>query len=187
MNRSSGSLLSKSLCLFFCLLMLLSPLSALSERYLPSERPVVRVGFFPYPCYFEQDEDGTLSGYGYDFIQRLSNYMDYNFVFVGVDLTLGEQIRMLRLGDLDLLAFMYADTGRQDLLYARKPMGQGGVAFTARADDPRFLSLDLEALNGMRVGVLMGSLQINYVLDYAKKHSLQFGPITTFRSQNAMA
>lgn len=45
----------------------------------------VKVGFFAFDGYHMQDEDGTLSGYGYEFLQHLAGYAGLRYAFVGYD------------------------------------------------------------------------------------------------------
>ena len=48
-------------------------------------RETVKAGFFAFEGYHMTAEDGTRSGYGYDFLRMASRFMDVRFEYAGYD------------------------------------------------------------------------------------------------------
>ena len=63
----------------------------------------VRVGFFSADGYHIMDEDGTMSGYGYDFLQMMLRYNNWKYEYVGYDKNWGDMLDMLDSGEIDMV------------------------------------------------------------------------------------
>lgn len=55
----------------------------------------VRVGFFAYDGYNEQDNNMLRSGYGYDVLQHIAGYAGLRYEYIGYDKSWHEMIAML--------------------------------------------------------------------------------------------
>lgn len=62
----------------------------------------LRVAFFPLDCFFEYDENQEITGYGAEYLDKISEYTGYQFEYVPIDswLTANE---MVTTGELDIL------------------------------------------------------------------------------------
>jgi len=96
----------RSLLLRFLLItiFLLAPSPAAAETLLGTERTVCRVGYTPVDDYFTQDGLGNYKGFIYDYMEVLSSYTNYYFVYVPGNPT--ESVQRLLNGEIDLIAGM---------------------------------------------------------------------------------
>ena len=60
----------------------------------------IRVGFFHFSGYHEEDEEGRRSGYGYDFLQKIGNYIDCVYEYKGYDLSYSDCLDLLEKGEV---------------------------------------------------------------------------------------
>lgn len=67
------------------------------------EKQTVRVGYFQADGYQEMNEDGTLYGYGFDFLQMMLRYNDWKYEYTGFESNWGDMLRMLERGEADLV------------------------------------------------------------------------------------
>src|SRR5574344_191346 len=91
---------------FYTFLLLFIPL--ISTTLLTAEtdentHPVIRVGFFEFDGYHKQDSDGTRSGYGYDFLQKLARYTNWSYEYIGYEKSWNDMQQMLADGKIDIL------------------------------------------------------------------------------------
>lgn len=54
-----------------------------SETIPSNSRETLRVGFFAFDGYHMLDDEGNKSGYGYDFIRKISRYLNVDFEYIG--------------------------------------------------------------------------------------------------------
>ena len=89
-------------------LILLSPLgTALNcQASLAHEQELktIRVGFFAFEGYHQIDQNGIRSGYGYDLLQEMVGYTNWNYEYVGYDSSWSEMQDMLENGEIDILS-----------------------------------------------------------------------------------
>ena len=50
-----------------------------------------------------KDEDGSLTGYGIEFLNLVSEYSHLNFQYTGYDRSWGEMLTMLKNGEIDVV------------------------------------------------------------------------------------
>ena len=63
---------------------------------LSAPRQVIRVGFFEFEGYHMMGEDGTRSGYGYDFLRMMARYLNVEYEYLGYDCGWDEIQQMVR-------------------------------------------------------------------------------------------
>ena len=68
-------------------------------------RKIVRVGFFPFFGYHVIDAEGQKSGYGYEYLQHMKMYADWDYQYVGYETqaSWNDMQTMLKNGEIDLL------------------------------------------------------------------------------------
>ena len=118
----------------------------------------VRVGFFEMDGYHEMSEDGTRSGYGYDFLQLVSRYTDINFEYVGYDKGWDDMLDMLLDGKIDMVTSARKTSDREKkYLFSSEPIGSNTVRLNVRVDEDRFNGTNFKDYNGMTIGLLSGN------------------------------
>ena len=66
------------------------------------ETPDYKAAFYAFDCYNMQDENGRKTGYGYEMMQGIANYMQCTFSYIGYDKSASECVDMLRNGEIDI-------------------------------------------------------------------------------------
>ncbi len=101
--------------------LLFAPLPAAAELQLGSERTVCRVGYTPVPNYFTMDELGNYNGFIYDYMEVISSYTDYYFIYVPG--TPSECVARLRAGEIDVVAGLLQTTvPSPGILFSQRPL-----------------------------------------------------------------
>ena len=101
-----------SLCMAFLLSMAILPTAALAV--LSPSPTKVRVGFHALDGYHMVDEKGYRSGYGYDVLQLMARYEDFEYEYVGYENTFDEMLAMLEQGEIDLMTGVVKSPERQE-------------------------------------------------------------------------
>ena len=84
----------------------------------------VRVGFFAFSGYHEMDDEGRLSGYGYEFLQRLAAHGDWTYEYLGYDGSYADALDMLRRGEVDVVTSVSKTPEREkEFLFSALPIG----------------------------------------------------------------
>lgn len=87
-------IVSAFIAVVFMLGLLLTCLPRASAESAP--RQVIRVGFFEFEGYHMTGEDGTRSGYGYDFLRMMARYLNVEYEYLGYDCGWDEIQQMVR-------------------------------------------------------------------------------------------
>ena len=123
-----------------------------------NETKTVRVGFFACPFNI-RDENGHMSGYAYDYQQDIAAYTGWNYEYVeGPWPTL---LQMLKDGEIDLLADVSMSPDRQDqMLFSASAMGTENYYLYVSDQVCEVNALDYTTLNGKKIGINVGSVQL---------------------------
>ena len=125
----------------------------------------VRVGYFQLPGYHEVDEQGHRQGYGYDLVQRLKFYNNWECEYVGYQYKWLEGLKLLERGEVDLVTGVRMRRDRLDKFsYSNNPVGRSASVIIVRDDDARFVSGNYSTYHDIKVGALKDSI-INYNFD----------------------
>lgn len=139
------------------LLVFILAVMALSSVAL-AERRTVRVGFFAFDGYHTKDADGSLSGYGYEFLQHLSVYTNWKYEYIGYDKSWGEMQEMLAKGEIDMLTSAQKTEERTESFdFSDEPIGTSSAILTVNAGNEDYIPGDYSNWNGMRVGMISGN------------------------------
>lgn len=78
------------------IIMSVCPVYAASMKKI--DTPDYKVAFYAFDCYHMKDDNGKLSGYGYEMMRGISKYLQCTFSYVGYDKSAEECVEMLRKG-----------------------------------------------------------------------------------------
>lgn len=162
---------SLSKCGYFLLcLCVLCTIFVLPASAAPQPK-VVRVGWFE-DLYNNISKNGERSGYAYDYGQAVAAYTGWSYEYVPGDWA--ELQQMLQNGEIDIMASVsYTDERAKTMLFSEIPMGQEKYYLYARLSHTGISSTDLSTLNGKRIAILAGSVQIPQFEHWKEQHSLQ--------------
>lgn len=115
---------------------------------------------------------GVFTGYGYDYLQEIAKYTDWEYEYVPGNWT--ELLAALERGDIDLLGPVQFTEARSKLfVFPRNELGfEHGVLY-ARADNSSLFSEDFEGYDGINMGFVRGAFY-NVVFDeYQKRNGFE--------------
>ncbi len=148
----------KRICALLLALLLAFGLAcpALADYAVPRrDTPDYRVAFYAFDCYNMQDSSGTRSGYGYEMMQNISNYMQCTFSYVGYEKTADECIDMLRSGELDIYTAARLTPERQvEFAYTSHPAITATTCMNIKSGNTSVVSGDYSTYEGLRIGLL---------------------------------
>ena len=158
------------LTLLFCLLVGLFCPSAGAV-----EMQRVRVGYFYLPGYHEIDEEGRMQGYGYDLVQRLKFYNNWQCEYVGYKYKWLDGLRALERGEVDLVTGVRLRPDRlAKFSYSSNPVGRSAAALLVRDEDTRFVSGNYHTYQGMRIGAIRDNIINMNFPDFAKEKGFSY-------------
>ena len=136
----------------------------------------IRVGVFSLPGYHDVQEDGSRTGYGYEFLGILQRYANLNFEFVGEDWTWEQTLDSLRHGRIDLLTSVHKTEQRLEEFDFSLPIGNNHICINTLQDDTRFVPYDFGNYGRIRLGMCRGSALNPMVEAFARENGLRYTP-----------
>ncbi len=138
----------------------------------------LRVGFFAFSGYHEMDEDGRMSGYGYDTLQKIAQGTDWTYEFLDYDASFAETLDMLERGELDIVTSASKTPERQEkFLFSDKPIGTNSTIFTVKAGNTRVKAGDYATYDGLTIGMLENNSKNDNFVRFAEEHQFQYKPV----------
>lgn len=138
----------------------------------------VYVGFFHFEGYHDMDNSGEKSGYGYDFLQMISGYANFKYIYVGYQKTWNDMLDMLESGKIDLMTYapkLPEYESRFD--YSEHSIGSTSAVLTTTSSNTKFAKNDYKPFNGMKVGFLKGIDREDDFAAYAKEKGITYKPV----------
>ena len=129
----------------------------------------VRVAFFPFRGFMEKLEDGSYTGYGYRYIQRIAETAGWDCQFV--ECSWGEGLDYLKQGRIDILGMVQKSPEREtQFAFPKLQSGLSYATLSTRADSVLAYE-DFPAFNGIRVGMMRGSIRNDNFADYSRANN----------------
>lgn len=154
---------------FLCLFTLLAAFPAQGQTV--QEGKVVRVGWNE-DLYNNISINGERSGYVYEYEQSVAGYTGWHYQYVRAGWA--NLLQMLEAGEIDLLGGVsYTDERAQTMLFSELPMGWEKYYLYADLQHTGISAADLQTLNGKRIGVLAGSVQIPQFNSWQQKNNVR--------------
>lgn len=147
-----------------------------------TDKTTIRVGCINTEGFTQLNDDGTVSGYLVDYLNKLTTYdNDLAFEYVFTDWVGARE--MLLDHKVDLIYTRRNDDLPYD--YAEEQLTVTLTALYARADDDNFYYDDYERLEGSEVGFLSQSFHATYFANYAACRGFTYEPVL-FDSETSM-
>lgn len=127
-----------------------------------SQSKKIKVGYFEFNGFHQNDKNGNKSGYDIDYLQKISQYTGWEYEYI--EGTWEECLKMLEKGEIDILGLMQKTDERLELYdFANIDSGEShGVLYTSQ--DKNIAYEDFKTFNGLKVGILNGSARnINFM------------------------
>ena len=130
----------------------------------------IRVGSFE-DTFNYVDKNGVRRGYGYELMQALSGYTGWKFEYVKCDWS--NCIDKLENGEIDIMGdISYTDERAQKMLFSDEPMSEEKYILYADLSHTDIGTSDFKAMDGKRVGVLMGTEPEIMLTEWKKKNGI---------------
>ncbi len=134
------------------------------------ETPDYKVAFFAFDCYHMQDENGRRSGYGYEMMQGISEFLQCTFSYVGYDRSAGECEEMLKNGEVDLYTAAKKTPEReQEFVFSTHPSITSYTCMNVKVGNNKIVAGDYSTYNGARIGLLRRHTYNDQFLNFVKE------------------
>lgn len=143
-------------------------------------RKIVRVGFFPFFGYHVIDAEGQKSGYGYEYLQHMKMYADWDYQYVGYETqaSWNDMQTMLKNGEIDLLTSATKTAERETYFdYSNDSIGVSSTLLTVKAGNTKYTASNFDSWNGIRVGMLLGNSRNDSFATYASQKGFTYTPV----------
>ena len=140
----------------------------------PGDNRTYKAGVFGFDGYHMKDENGSLSGYGIEFLNLVSEYSGVNFVYTAYDKTWDDMLDMLEKGEIDVVTSASWTEEREEKFDFSLPIGRKNTVLSIRADETRFISGDYNTYKGMKVGLLENNTQNNILKEFSQKKDFTY-------------
>lgn len=130
----------------------------------------VRVGWYESP-FNTTDNNGRRSGYAYEYQLKLASYAGWDFTYVNGSWP--ELLEMLKSGKIDLMSDVsFTEERAKDMLFSELPMGTEEYCIFISPNNTEITAENYSSLNGKRIGVNKGSIQLDFYKKWAERHSV---------------
>ena len=135
----------------------------------------VRVGFFHFQGYHDITADQERTGYGYELLQLMNRYNDWEYVYLGYDKSWSQVQQMLFDGELDLLTSAQKTANRLNkYAFSNTSVGTSYTILTVKDGDKRFVQGNYPSYNKMRVGLLKDNSRNISFAKFAAEHGFTY-------------
>ena len=140
-----------------------------------AEEKKIRVGFFAMEGYHEIDENGNLSGYGYELMESIRRYGDFDFEYVGYDKTWAEMQEMLENGEIDVLSNAAITPERQEkFLFSSVSIGTGNLVMTVKTGNSVIQQGNYATYDGKLIGFIRGVAENKLFEEFAREKGFSY-------------
>ena len=134
------------------------------------EEKIVRVGWHDAP-YFMIDQYGRRSGYSYEYQCKVAAYTGWTYEYVTDSWS--NLLKKLEKGEIDVMSNVsYTAARAEKFLYSSLPMGSESYYIFISPNETEITADDYSTLNGKRVGVTEGTIQIAMFENWANVHGI---------------
>ena len=131
----------------------------------------VRVGYLIYPGYQEGEGDQPKSGYGYEYLQQIAYYAGWEYEYVNG--SFNELLEMLKSGEIDIMGDLsYTEDRAKDVLFSKEEQGREYYYLFVREDRTDISAMDVSTLQGAKVGINKGSIQVELFEKWCEKNNV---------------
>lgn len=162
----------KGLLVVLCFsIMVLSLFCAKKTSAAEAEHQTVKVGYYPVANFQNVNEDGTYSGFSYDYYMQIQKYTRWNYEFV--EASYAECMKMLLSGDIDVMYGVGKTEAREkQMLFSDFAISNSQNKLYARADNDDLYYESFDTFDGCRIAMMRGMLT-DEVEAYCKENNFQ--------------
>ena len=133
------------------------------------EEKLLRVGYMDYENFIEKNEYGEYEGYAVEYLEKIVSITGHKLEFVFA--TWSESLEMLQNREIDIVCTAnYTESRAEQFDYSGHNFGNiQGILYT-RQENTELYYEDFMRFNGMRVGQMRGSINIDLFRYYAERN-----------------
>lgn len=132
----------------------------------------VRVGYLIYQGYQEGEGDAPKSGYGYEYLQQIAYYAGWEYEYING--SFHELLEMLKRGEIDIMGDLsYTEARAQDICFSTEEQGREYYYLFVREDRTDIVATDVSTLQGARVGINKGSIQVELFAQWCEQNNVE--------------
>jgi len=153
--------------------------SVYAENGNHGKKEVVNVGFFAFDGYHMIDENGTRSGYGYDFLQKLGTYTGWTYNYVGYEKSWSDMQEMLLDGTIDMVTSAQKTEDRlQKFAFSNESIGTNYAVLTVKSGNTKYVAGDYATYDGMKIGILNNSSRNAKLAEFAQQKGFTYTTVS---------
>ena len=161
-------------------MMLSVPCRAAEMNTIEKQSQIIRVGSFE-DTFNYIDKNGVRRGFGYELMQALAGYNGWKFEYVKCDWS--DCFAKLENGEIDIMGdISYTDERAQRMLFSDEPMGEEKYILYADLSDTDIWMSDFRAMDGKRVGVLMGTEPEIMLTEWENKNGIHTEHVNVYNN-----
>jgi len=131
----------------------------------------VKAGYVVYQGYQEGGENEYKTGFGYEYLQKLSYYAGWDFEYVYG--SFNELLEKLKNGEIDIMGNVsYTPERAKDMYFSEEEQGSETYYFYTLLKNANLVRYDKQILNGKRIGINAGSYQLDLFKEWCKKNNI---------------
>lgn len=131
----------------------------------------IKVGYFDYSGFIEENEDGEFYGYGVEYLSEVSKYTGWEYEYVYGSWS--QCLERLKNGEIDLLCTaQYTEERARDYDYCDYSSGLEYTVLYADSENTELYYEDYEHLNGTKAGLMKNSYQNELYYEFEEERSL---------------
>ena len=157
-----------------CLILFMSNFVAASADDTPPTNTTVKAGIFFFDGYHMKNDDESLTGYGIEFLNLVSEYSHLSFEYVGYGKKWDDMLDMLEKGEIDVVTSASWTQERDEQFDFSLPIGRKNTVLSIRADDTSFTSGEYDTYDGMTVGLLENNTQNAILKEFSQKKGFTY-------------
>lgn len=155
-----------------CLSLWLGNISSYAEE---NSTKTIRAGFFEMSGYHAIDEDGIRSGYGYEFLTKVSKYSNLVFSYEGYDKSWADMLKMLDNGEIDILTYASKNRDKQKKYgFTKKSIGTNYSILSVKEGNTDIEAGNYNTYNGIQVGLVKGNSRNDGFDNFAREHNFVY-------------
>ena len=148
--------LQKYGCFLMCLFLTFTLISPISTSAKESLRKVVRIGLFE-DTYNKVNENGEITGYGYEYFQKIASYTGWTYEYVKADWS--NCFTKLQNGEIDIInGISYTKERAKNMAFSSMPMGEERYYIYVDVKNTDVSISDLSSFDGKTIGVLKNNM-----------------------------
>ena len=161
-------------------MMLSVPCRAAEINNIEKQSQIIRVGSFE-DTFNYIDKNGVRRGFGYELMQALAGYTGWKFEYVKCDWS--DCFAKLENGEIDIMGdISYTDERAQRMLFSDEPMCEEKYILYADLSHTDIGISDFRAMDGKRIGVLMGTEPEIMLTEWENKNGIQTEHVNVYNN-----